>query len=539
MDENAELSTKSSDTPIAMTIFTLALIYAGMVANGSLDNFGHHGAESHSTSEAHDEGAGAHHHDSHDATDNGHTAHDSESHDESHLAAVGEAATHGSEHETPSLFAVIPFVLLLGAIAVFPLFRWTAHWWESNRNRFLLAAGLALITLCYFFFSYGTEKVVMVLEHAILLEYVPFIVLLFSLYVISGGIRIQGDVAAHPLTNCVFLAIGGGLASFIGTTGAAMLLIRPLIDTNNERKHVQHTVVFFIFVVCNCGGCLLPIGDPPLFLGYLKGVPFLWTLWNLWAPWLFVNASLIGVYFLVDHFVFYPKETLTDIRRDDSMVRPIQVMGLWPNALLLVGVILGVALLDPNKPLYGWHPWPFLREIVQLSMVALSLLFGSRELRIVNKFNYHAIQEVGALFIGIFICMQPALEILGEKGPSLPVSSSKSFFWATGGLSSMLDNAPTYVVFYETAQAKHAKSSESPFIEAVVSSGEQQNRLIGISLGAVFLGAMTYIGNGPNFMVRAIAEQMRVPMPSFFGFVIRYSLPYLVPIFWVCTIIFL
>ena len=546
MSENAEHSHKSSDIPIAFAIFVLVLIYAGLVATGSLDEFGHHGSESHATADSHVDEHGEES-DSKDDNSSQNSEHDDHPATDAHTSSTAESDGHAhddehshSTHATPSVFAVIPFVLLLGAIAILPLIRFTAHWWESNKNRLLLAVVLAAITLCYFFFSFGMDKVISVLEHAILLEYVPFIVLLFSLYAISGGIRIQGDVAAHPFTNCVFLAIGGGLASFIGTTGAAMLLIRPLIDTNNERKHVQHTVVFFIFIVCNCGGCLLPIGDPPLFLGYLKGVPFLWTLWNLWAPWLFVNAALIAIYFVIDHFIYYPKETLTDIRRDDKMIRPIQVMGLWPNAVLLVGVILGVALLDPNKPLInGWHPWPFLREAVQLSMVALSLLFGSKQLRVANKFNYHAIQEVAALFIGIFICMQPALEILNEKGPSLPVSNSKSFFWATGGLSSLLDNAPTYVVFYETAQAKHATSSESPFTDAVLTAGEQQNRLIGISLGAVFLGAMTYIGNGPNFMVRAIAEQMRVPMPSFFGFVIRYSLPYLIPVFWICTLIFL
>ena len=216
-----------------------------------------------------------------------------------------------------------------------------------------------------------------VLANAMLAEYVPFIVLLFSLYTISGGIRIEGDLPAHSLTNTAFLAIGGVLASFIGTTGAAMLLIRPLLETNRERKHVKHTVVFFIFIVCNCGGLLLPTGDPPLFLGYLMGVPFLWTL-GLWKAWLFVNGSLLAIYFVWDHFLCYPRETKSDILRDETEVRPLRIRGLWPNAWLLLGVVAAVGLLDPSKPVLGttWHPWLYLREMVQLALVAMSLAAG-------------------------------------------------------------------------------------------------------------------------------------------------------------------
>ena len=408
-----------------------------------------------------------------------------------------------------------------------------------------MAGALAIATLLYYLLVYsggGLGKVTLVLEHAVMQEYVPFIVLLFSLYTISGGIRIEGDLVARPLTNSVFLVIGGLLASFIGTTGAAMLLIRPLLDTNDERKHVQHTVVFFIFVVCNCGGCLLPIGDPPLFLGYLKGVDFMWTMWNLWMPWLVVNAALIGTYFLLDRFLFYPRETKVDIVRDERSVRPLTVSGLWPNALLLIGVVFSVALLDPNKVLPGtnWHPWLYLREIVQMGLVALSLLLGSSKVRAANSFNYHAIVEVAALFIGIFICMQPAIEILHVKGPSLGIHTPNQFFWATGSLSSVLDNAPTYVVFFETADAMFPGESLATLVSGTGElSGAARMKLIGISLGAVFMGAMTYIGNGPNFMVRAIAEQSGVRMPSFFGYVVRYSIPILVPIFVIATMFFL
>ena len=495
----------------------------------------------------------------HDHEDEHAGAHDGEhpaEHEDEH--PVGEDASeshpetsgHGDGHHgaMPATWAVMPFVMLLGAIAIFPLLPITEHWWESNLHRFYVAAGLAVVTLLYYVLFHtggGIGKAISVLDHAILLEYVPFIVLLFALYSISGGIRIEGDLAAHPSTNAVFIIIGGLLASFIGTTGAAMLLIRPLLETNRERKYVQHTVVFFIFVVCNCGGCLLPIGDPPLFLGYLQGVDFMWTMWNLWLPWAVVNVILVVIYFVWDSFFCYPKETKVDIRRDETEIRPMRIMGLWPNALLLVGVIFSVALLDPKKVVPGtqWHPWPYLREIVQMGLVAVSLLLGSEMVRRANKFNFHAIIEVAALFIGIFICMQPAIEILNIKGPELGLTQPWQLFWATGSLSAVLDNAPTYLVFFKTVAASYPPGAPDNFanvVSATTPTGiEAANLLIGISLGAVFLGAMTYIGNGPNFMVKAIAEQSGIRMPSFFGYVIRYSLPILVPVFILATFLFL
>ncbi len=463
--------------------------------------------------------------------------------------AHGEGSNGSAkDHITiPHLFAVAPFVLLLGAIALLPLISATEHWWEKNSNRFLTALLLAGVTLAYYGFLFdggGKQKVVSVLQHAILAEYIPFIVLLFSLYTISGGIRISGDLVASPLTNTCFLLVGGLLASFVGTTGAAMLLIRPLIETNHERKHVQHTVVFFIFVVCNCGGCLLPIGDPPLFLGYLKGVSFLWTMEHLWVPWLVANALILLIYFLWDTLYFHPKESRFDVRRDVVTVRPLRIAGLMPNALLLIGVILSIAFLDPTKTVPGtlWHPWPFLREVVQLVMVMLSLVLGQQRIRQDNRFNYHAILEVAALFVGIFICMQPAIEILHVKGGQLGLQTPQQLYWATGGLSSVLDNAPTYVVFFETAAADLGYSGEA-FARLVSESSpvatEAIRLLMGISLGAVFMGSMTYIGNGPNFMVRAIAEQSGVKMPSFFGYFVRYSAPVLLPVFFIVAWIFL
>ena len=454
----------------------------------------------------------------------------------------------------PPYWMVVPFVLLLCAIAVLPLIPATEHWWESNLNRLKVAATLAVLTLLYYLFLHeipvvphwpghgdpvaanpgGPNLLVTwtVLANGILYEYVPFIILLFSLYTISGGIRIQGDLPAHPLTNSAFMATGGILASFIGTTGAAMLLIRPLLETNRERKHVKHTVILFIFVVCNCGGCLLPIGDPPLFLGYLFGVGFLWTL-KLWPAWLFVNGVLIAIYYAWDHFWFYPKETKLDIALDEVEIRRLRFFGLWPNVLLLAGVVLSVALLDPSKAIPGteFHSPLFLREIVQLLLVGLSLAIGSRAVRQANNFNYHAILEVAALFFGIFICMQAPLQILGVRGAQIGLQTPMQFFWITGGLSSVLDNAPTYVVFFETAKALPASG-------AATVAGVKEPLLVAISLGAVFMGSMTYIGNGPNFMVKAIAEQSGIRMPSFFGYML-YSGCILLPVLLLTTWLFL
>jgi len=470
----------------------------------------------------------------------------------------GNAGGSSSGHVAhPPFWMVIPFVLLLGAIAVLPLVPFSEHWWESNLNRFYVAAALGTLTLLYYLLFHaggvtshwpahgeiapeasGWLKAATVFGNGILNEYIPFIMLLFSLYTISGGIRIEGDLRAHPLTNSLFITAGGLLASFVGTTGAAMLLIRPLLETNRERKHVVHTVVFFIFVVCNCGGCLLPIGDPPLFLGYLRGVPFLWTF-GLWPEWLFVNAVLIGVYYLWDHFWCYPHEEKRDIALDETRVRGLRFSGLWPNALLLLGVIFSVALLDPSKTLpgTGWRPWLYLREIAQLVLVGLSLALGSRAVRAANHFNYHAIIEVAALFFGIFLCMQPPLEILHVRGPNLGLETPWPFFWTTGSLSSVLDNAPTYVVFFETANSlTHAPG---PGILRLTGGAYiREDLLVGVALGAVFMGSMTYIGNGPNFMVKAIAEKSGVRMPSFFGYMV-YSCLILLPLLVITTLIFL
>ncbi len=435
-------------------------------------------------------------------------------------------------HDLPPLWGigVLPFAALLGAIAILPLLQATRHWWESNLHRLYVALAASAATLLYYLAAKGWSSLLPVLNHAVPAEYIPFIVLLFSLYVISGGINLRGNLSAHPLTNTGILAFGALIASFIGTTGASMLLIRPLLQTNAERKHVVHTVVFFIFLVSNIGGTLLPIGDPPLFLGYLRGVSFFWTL-GLWPAWACCCAILLVIYFALDTY-FYREEVPADIRADETIHEPLRLHG-WINVLWLAGVVACVATVSHEQELLGsgWTPFPFARELLMLLLVGISLATTPRGVRKANDFNYAAILEVAALFIGIFIAMQVPIEVLNIRGPSLGLSAPWHFFWATGWLSSVLDNAPTYVVFFETAK------SLTP--EVLATTIIREDLLVGISLGAVFMGAMTYIGNGPNFMVKAIAEQSGVEMPSFFGYVVRYSVPILIPVFILVTFIFL
>ena len=459
---------------------------------------------------------------------------------------LAEAASHGdAAGHIPGLLWVGPFVALLLCIAILPLIHKTEHWWHQNKNKLIVAVALGLVTLLYYQFrgygfhhtEPGFKSVLKVLDHAVLAEFIPFISLLFSLYVISGGICVKGDIPAHPMTNVTFLAIGGVIASLVGTTGASMLLIRPLLATNSERKHVVHTVIFFIFIVSNVGGCLLPIGDPPLFLGFLKGVPFLWTL-NLWKEWALCLGILLTIYYFWD-LAAYQKEEKRDIVLDETRVQKITITGKI-NFLFLAGVVLATALLDSSKPVPGsdYTPFQFLREIVQNAFVLLSLALTPRGVRKDNNFSYTAILEVACLFIGIFVCMQVPIEILNAKGASLGIDTPTKFFWATGILSSFLDNAPTYVVFFETANALTLVQEPGTTIQLITGQIIRIDHLVAISIGAVFMGANTYIGNGPNFMVKSIAEHAGVKMPSFFGYMV-YSLFVLVPIFIAITFIFL
>ena len=462
------------------------------------------------------------------------------------MLLYGSTVGHGPEQHAGhdetlhpvSLWALLPFVGLLLSIAILPLLPSVMHWWESNQNRLMVSLVFAAMTLTYYFVAFGSDKVTQVLQHAIAAEYVPFIILLFSLYVISGGICLRGDLAAHPATNTAFLAFGALIASFIGTTGASMLLIRPLLQTNSERKNVRHTVIFFIFLVSNVGGCLLPIGDPPLFLGYLLGVDFLWTL-SLWKPWAVTCVLLLVIYYFWD-LRAYRRELPQDIRRDETQITKLSCTGKL-NLVWLAGVVLCVALVKPGEEFLGlgFDAFPFMRELLMIGFVVLSLRCTAKSIRTANRFTYHAILEVAALFIGIFICMQAPIEILRANGAALePILNSPSrFFWATGILSAFLDNAPTYVVFFHTAEAM-TPAGAADVVPLAGGGAILESMLVAISLGAVFMGAMSYIGNGPNFMVKSIAEQMGVKMPSFFGYM-AYSVVILVPLFAVVTWIFL
>ena len=416
-------------------------------------------------------------------------------------------------------YGLLPFVALLAAIATFPLMPATKHLWEKRRFQLLLALVLGVPMAVWVWSLGGRTEVI----HA-LVEYASFITLLFALFVVSGGVFVAGDIRATPRNNTLFLAAGAVLASLIGTTGAAMLLVRPLLNTNRERKHKVHTVVFTILVVANCGGLLTPLGDPPLFLGLLRGVPFLWTL-NLFPQWLFVNGMLLVAYFAVDSLA-YRREEMQDIVRDAVEVKPLAVHG--KESIALLGVIVAAVALVPSVDLHAiheghaaWAAWFPFREIVLLTAAFLSFRLGDRQTRFVdNRFEWGPIQEVAALFIGIFLTMVPALAYLAQNAAALPLNRV-TFFVFAGGLSSVLDNAPTYVTFFELAKALGGEPAVA---------GVREVFLVSISLGAVFCGAMTYIGNGPNFMVKAIAESDGVPMPSFGGYVARYALVYLAPI---------
>jgi Na+/H+ antiporter NhaD/arsenite permease-like protein len=457
-----------------------------------------------------------------------------------------------AEHYAPHIAWIAPFVAILLAIAILPLVPQAHHWWERNRHKLLVALVLAAITLLYYGFrstgvtqhgvaaahttAPGWSTVGTVLSHAVIAEYLPFILLLFSLYVIAGGIVVRGDLRATPAVNTAILAAGAALASLIGTTGAAMVLIRFLLKTNSERTRKVHTVVFFIFLVANIGGSLLPIGDPPLFLGYLLGVDFFWTL-RLWPQWACLVAALLVIYYAWDRWA-YQHEPPEAIRLDTAQRQPMQIAGLV-NVVWLLGVVVAVAALDPSKPLPGtqWHAFPYLRELVQLAMAGLSLLTTQRALRRENQFNYAAIAEVACLFIGIFITMQVPIEILQAKGPELGLRHAWHFFWASGGLSSFLDNAPTYVVYFAAAGTLAPPGMALVHNVQTATGSIPLELLVAISCGSVFMGANTYIGNGPNFMVKAIAEQSGVKMPTFFGYM-AYSCGILLPLFVLLTLVF-
>jgi Na+/H+ antiporter NhaD/arsenite permease-like protein len=429
-----------------------------------------------------------------------------------------------------SVWAGAPFVLLLLSIALLPLM--AGHWWHSNRNKGIVIAALSVPTAGYLL-SLG-ERGRHVLLHE-LTEYSSFMALLLALYVISGGIVLRGDLVGRPRTNLLFLAAGAILANFIGTTGASMILIRPVLRINSGRQRTSHIPVFFIFIVSNLGGLLTPLGDPPLFLGFLKGVDFFWTM-GLWREWLMTNGIVLGVFYVWDS-ISYRRETPEDLRKEQTRYHRLRFAGIRVNLPLLALVILTVLLESPKigrqlgnglglGDLTLTHPWG---ELAMLAAAGLSVWLSPKHHYRENRFAWGPIIEVAVLFIGIFVTMGPALALLGKYGPRFGISDPWQFFWLTGGLSAFLDNAPTYVTFGTLAAGGDDFS---------ILMRNRPDILAAISCGAVFLGAGTYIGNGPNFMVKAIAEEAGYPMPSFFGFILRYTLPILVPVCVLVTLIF-
>ncbi len=430
-------------------------------------------------------------------------------------APLGLVASVGGK--LPPLWSVAPFALTLLGIAILPLV--AHHWWESNRNRAVFAWGIAIPTALWWLLAgYGFTG----LSHA-WLEYVSFILLLGSLYVAAGGIFVQASLRGSPGTNTALCLFGGVLANFVGTTGASMLLIRPFMKANAWRPMPSRMigVVFFIFLVSNIGGCLTPLGDPPLFLGFLKGVPFQWTLTHLWREWVIAFVLLLSIFYLWDSAL--RRKYKTTLAPQEGERLPFRIEGRRNVLLLLaiVGAVLGKGLLH----------WPFgVQEGIMAAVVVLSMATTPRAVRTKNRFTFGPIVEVAILFSGIFTVMVPALAILEAKGGEMGLSQPWHYFWATGSLSAFLDNAPTYLVFAQTGAAQVGAAS----IRDLVTEGP--GLLAAVSIGAVFMGAMSYIGNGPNFMVKAIAEEGGIVMPSFFGYM-KYSCLILLPLFALVTLL--
>ncbi len=506
--------------------------------------------------------------------------------------AVEKVVAHAEEHEkghaAPHWLWILPFVVLLGSIALGPLIN--AHWWEHNFHYF--AIGLGLVTGVYYLFFHGDSHPWF---HA-MIEYVSFIALLASLYIVSGGIVIQVGSRATPMANTALLLVGAVVANIFGTTGASMLLIRPFIRMNKGHIKPYH-VVFFIFVVSNLGGSLTPIGDPPLFLGYLQGIPFFWTLTHLWPLWAFAVGALLVMFFVIDTL----DHKKTERTHGDDPGSVVKITG-FANFILIGVVLVGVfrpslfdyvALIKAGAATGADYAGLLIsREVLMIGAAVVSLLTTAKVIHERNQFTWGPIREVAIIFIGIFSTMVPALawlETNASKGDNaIPLKTPGQYYYATGVLSSVLDNAPTYLVFLTTrlsmldqahvdqAEAEIARMTKEqklqwdpagkpePVVKAVeemiedhpdhILSGKVNRRevelafllgnlalnafIVAVSAGAVFFGAATYIGNGPNFMVKSIAESSGVKMPSFFGYIGWYTLPFLVPILVAVWVIF-
>lgn len=439
--------------------------------------------------------------------------------------------------------AMIPFAIMLIMIAVGPLF--AGKWWDKNSHKLFVSLLLGAPT-AVFLVKHGLAHA---LEEQILFDYLPFVILLLTLYVITGGIHMSGDIRPTSGVNTALLGTGFALASIMGTTGAAMLMVRPLLNVNAKRRYKVHTMLFFIALVANCGGLLSPLGDPPLFMLYLRGASFTWFL-KMLPEWLFTGGMLLLLYYISDKFYFSKKEDASAFELPQDR-QPIRFRGT-KNFWYLGGVVLAVAFINPSFiPQMGAENakfWvKFLREFVLIALMGLSLYKTANHVRYgLNKFSWGPILEVAALFLGIFVTMTPALMYMEQNAARLGIEETWQFFFATGALSSFLDNTPTAVAFHSLASGLPASvaAAQAGIVNGVLDgvpfvAGVPEILLKAISIGAVFFGSLTYIGNGPNFMVKSIAENQGIKMPSFFGYMLKFSLVVLLPIYILLYFIFL
>ena len=429
-------------------------------------------------------------------------------------------------HQLPDTLMVIPFILLLLMIATGPLFY--KHFWEHNYPK--IAISLGIVTVVYYLvFLKDAHSLLHTLT-----EYLSFIALLSSLFVASGGILIKVDKKSTPLLNVFFLAFGAIISNVIGTTGASMLLIRPFIKINQNRIKPYH-IIFFIFIVSNIGGALTPIGDPPLFLGFLRGVPFFWVIENVWFIWIPAMILILALFFIVDSFNKGNEET----ELQQTYSGKIEFKGL--KNLIYLGIIILSVFIDPGVLSFvpSLAPFPIgIREIIMFLVVYFSFKTADKEVLKANEFDFEPIKEVAYLFVGIFATMIPALQLIAHEASVLRDELNAGiFYWATGILSGLLDNAPTYLNFLSAAMGKYGLdiNIKSEVQEFVI---HDEIYLQAISVAAVFFGAITYIGNGPNFMVKSICERAGINMPSFFTYIFRYSIIILIPIFVIIWYIF-
>ena len=457
---------------------------------------------------------------------------------------AAEAAAESVKLMVPPLWMCIPFAGLLLCIAIMPLVR--AEWWESHQPA--VVAIWSVLFVLPFAFVYGAGHATETVLECLIGDYLTFIVLLFGLFCVAGNITMEGDLAGSPRVNVILLTIGTLLSSVIGTTGASMLMVRPVIKMNAWRKRRAHIMVFFIFLVSNIGGCLTPIGDPPLLMGFSRGVPFFWSL-HLFPVLLLNMAVLLVVFYWIDRR-FYCKDIargrMPDISKPGTKITIKGLHNLIFIAMIVAAVILSGVLPElsvfknAEGGVKGIHifgevtlGFPALIEIAIILLAAfLSFRTTNPEIRKKNHFTWGAIQEVAVLFIGIFITMQPALMILKSVGAELGLTKPAEMFWVTGALSSFLDNTPTYLVFLTTAGVMGFQSGIATTLGTI-----PQKMLLAISCGAVFMGANTYIGNAPNFMVKSLSDENGIRMPSFFGYLL-WSVSVLVPVFLLDTLVF-